>query len=141
MVRIAAAGDVHASEATRERIRDSFTRVQAEADLVLLAGDLTTHGLPEQAAVVADACRGLSIPVCAVLGNHDLHEGRGAEIEAILRESGVRMLERAAAEYEVDGRPSASRGQRDSSAGSPARRFRISASRCCAASMPRRRRR
>ena len=103
MVRIAAAGDVHASEATRERIRDSFTRVQAEADLVLLAGDLTTHGLPEQAAVVADACRGLSIPVCAVLGNHDLHEGRGAEIEAILRESGVRMLERAAAEYEVDG--------------------------------------
>ena len=103
MVRIAAAGDVHASEATRERIRDSFTRVQAEADLVLLAGDLTTHGLPEQAAVVADACRGLSIPVCAVLGNHDLHEGRGAAIEAILRESGVRMLERAAAEYEVDG--------------------------------------
>lgn len=101
MVRIAAAGDVHASEATRDRIHESFARVQEEADLVLLAGDLTTHGLPEQAAVVADACRGLSIPVCAVLGNHDLHEGRGDEIEAILRDAGVNMLEHASAEYEV----------------------------------------
>src|SRR5204862_5820532 len=62
-----------------------------------------TPGPPEPAAGGAGACRGLSIPVCAVLGNHDLHEGRGTEIEAILRESGVRMLERAAAEYEVDG--------------------------------------
>ena len=103
MVRIAAAGDVHASEATRERIGAAFARVQAEADLVLLAGDLTTHGLPEQAAVLADACRDLSVPVCAVLGNHDLHEGRGAEIDVILRDAGINMLERAAAEYDVDG--------------------------------------
>jgi Icc-related predicted phosphoesterase len=103
VVRVAAAGDVHASEATRERIHQSFARVEDEADLVLLAGDLTTHGEPEQAVVLADACRGLSIPVCAVLGNHDLHEGRGDEIGAILREAGVNMLDRASAEYDLDG--------------------------------------
>jgi len=103
VVRIAAAGDVHASEATRERIEESFARVQEEADLVLLAGDLTTHGEPEQAAVLADACRGLSIPVCAILGNHDLHEGRADEVAAILRDAGVNMLERAAAFYELGG--------------------------------------
>ena len=103
VVWIAAAGDVHASEARRERIEESFARVQEEADLVLLAGDLTTHGEPEQAAVLADACRGLSIPVCAILGNHDLHEGRADEVAAILRDAGVNMLERAAAFYELGG--------------------------------------
>jgi uncharacterized protein len=76
---------------------------QEEADLVLLAGDLTTHGEPEQAAVLADAGRGLSIPVCAILGNHDLHEGRADEVAAILRDAGVNMLERAAAFYELGG--------------------------------------
>ena len=103
VVRIAAAGDVHASEPTRDRIRESFTRVQEEADLVLLAGDLTTHGEPAQAAVLADACRGLSIPVCAILGNHDLHEGRGDEVAAILADAGVNMLDRASAVYDVGG--------------------------------------
>jgi Icc-related predicted phosphoesterase len=103
VVRIAAAGDVHASEATRERTEESFKRVESEADLVLLAGDLTTHGLPEQAEVLADACRGLEIPVCAVLGNHDLHEGRGDEVAAALADAGVNMLDRSSAVYELDG--------------------------------------
>src|SRR5947208_15636971 len=103
VVRIAAAGDVHASEPTRERSHESFTRVQEEADLVLLAGDLTTHGEPAQAAVLADACRGLSIPVCAILGNHDLHEGRGDEVSDVLQDAGVNMLDRESAVYEIAG--------------------------------------
>jgi uncharacterized protein len=103
MVRIAAAGDVHASELTQERIRAAFDGVQHEAELVLLAGDLTTTGEPEQAAVLADACRGSSVPVCAILGNHDLHAGRGDEVAAVLREAGVNMLDRATTVYELDG--------------------------------------
>ena len=101
MVRIAAAGDVHASEATRERITESFAAVQTDADLVLLAGDLTTHGESEQAEALAAACRGLEIPVCAVLGNHDHHAGRGAEVAAILRGAGVTLLEREATVLEL----------------------------------------
>jgi Icc-related predicted phosphoesterase len=103
VIRIAAAGDVHASRATRDRVLESFTRVQEEADLVLLAGDLTTYGEPEQASVLADACRGSSIPVCAVLGNHDLHGARGDEVAAILRDAGVNMLDGTCAEYELAG--------------------------------------
>jgi uncharacterized protein len=102
-VRVAAAGDVHASELTRDRIHAAFEQVQRDAELVLLAGDLTTTGEPEQAAVLADACRGCSVPVCAILGNHDLHSGRGDEIAAVLRDAGVNMLERAATVYELDG--------------------------------------
>src|SRR5947208_634268 len=92
MARVAAAGDVHASEATRERIAAAFSAVECEADLVLLAGDLTTHGEPEQARVLAEAAGGLRVPVAAVLGNHDLHSGRGDEVAAILRDAGFRRL-------------------------------------------------
>jgi Icc-related predicted phosphoesterase len=102
MVRIAAAGDVHASEATRARIEEAFAEIEQQADLVLLAGDLTTHGEPEQAQVLADACRGLQIPVCAVLGNHDLHCDQGDEIAAVLKEAGLHMLDRSATIFELD---------------------------------------
>src|SRR5207247_7454097 len=103
MARIAAAGDGHGSEATRSRIEAAFAAVEREADLVLLAGDLTTIGEPEQAEVVADAAGGLRIPVAAVLGNHDLHSGHGAEVAAILRDAGLHMLDRAATVFEVEG--------------------------------------
>jgi uncharacterized protein len=103
MVTIAAAGDVHASEATRTRLAESFAGVEAEVDIVLLAGDLTTHGEPEQAEVLADAVRGLSVPVCAVLGNHDLHAGHGEEVTAVLAAAGVHMLDRDSTTFELGG--------------------------------------
>jgi uncharacterized protein len=94
MIRIAAAGDVHASGSARSRIEESFAAIERDADLVLLAGDLTTHGTPDQAQVLADAVRGLSVPVCAVLGNHDLHSDRGDEVAAIVADAGVLVLDR-----------------------------------------------
>ncbi len=103
MVTIAAAGDVHASEATRERLADSFAALEDRVDLVLLAGDLTTHGEPEQAQVLADACANLRVPVCAVLGNHDLHSDRGDEIAALLRDAGLNLLDRSSTTIELAG--------------------------------------
>src|SRR5436190_15149371 len=103
MVTIAAAGDVHASEATRQRLEQSFAALEERVDLVLLAGDLTTLGEPEQARVLADACSGLRVPVCAVLGNHDLHCGRGDEVAAVLRHAGVHMLDRSSTTFELAG--------------------------------------
>jgi len=102
-VTIAAAGDVHASDATRERIEESFAALDQRVDLVLLAGDLTTLGEPEQAQVLADACARVRVPVCAVLGNHDLHFGRGDEVAAVLREAGVHMLDRSSTTFELEG--------------------------------------
>jgi Icc-related predicted phosphoesterase len=102
-VRIAAAGDVHADERTRPRIEEAFGRVGDEADIILLAGDLTTHGRPEEAQVLADAARGVEIPVIAVFGNHDWHENRIPELEEILEDAGITLLERSAAVREVKG--------------------------------------
>jgi Icc-related predicted phosphoesterase len=101
--RIAAAGDLHCHDANRERVRRAFAELEGRADLVLLAGDLTTHGEPEQAAVLADACREVSAPVFAVLGNHDWHADRTAEVVAVLQEAGVTVLDRAAAVCTVAG--------------------------------------
>ena len=102
-IRIAAAGDIHASEPHRERIETAFAEVEADADLILLAGDLTTHGEPEEAAVLADACSALATPVYAVLGNHDHHLGRAREVEDALEAGGVVVLDRDWAVAEVDG--------------------------------------
>jgi uncharacterized protein len=102
-LRIAAAGDVHCSEQHREEIRRSFRALAGAVDLVLLAGDLTNHGQPEEAAVLADACAGLAVPVFAVLGNHDWHADRRDELVEVLEAGHVRVLDREWASCEAGG--------------------------------------
>ena len=102
-VRIAAAGDIHAREGMEEQLRASFQSVRDKADLVLLAGDLTTHGAPREAEILAGACRDLGLPVIAVLGNHDWHLDCATEITAALTDAGVIVLDRAATVVEVGG--------------------------------------
>jgi Icc-related predicted phosphoesterase len=103
LIRIATAGDVHCREAHRDELEAAFTGLRGRADLVLLAGDLTMHGEPAEAAVLAGATRQAGLPVFAVLGNHDWHAGRQEEIVSVLREAGVTVLERDFAICEVAG--------------------------------------
>ena len=102
-IRIAAAGDIHASPTSRADTAAAFAAVADRADLVLLAGDLTQHGQVDEAEVVADACRGLPVPVVAVLGNHDYHSDRQADITAALVDAGVVVLDRSSTILQVDG--------------------------------------
>lgn len=102
-LRVAAAGDIHVREAQHDHVCAAFAALRGEADLVLLAGDLTTRGEPEQAAVLADACRDLDLPIYAVLGNHDWHADRVGELRPILEDAGIRLLERDWAIAEVGG--------------------------------------
>src|SRR5215213_2623790 len=94
-VRVAAAGDVHCSDANRDETARAFAEVDGSVDLILLAGDLTTHGEVEQGAVLADACRGLETPVIAVLGNHDWHVNRVPELVEVLEGAGIEVLDRS----------------------------------------------
>jgi Icc-related predicted phosphoesterase len=104
-IRIAAAGDIHFGEREndRERAAEAFGHLEGRADLVLLAGDLTTHGEPEQAAIVADVVRELDIPVVSVLGNHDWHSNRAGELRAVLEEAGIVVLDRSHVVLELCG--------------------------------------
>src|SRR6476469_6268882 len=93
-VRVAAAGDIHTGGAERDRVREAFRRVEEQADLILLAGDLTQHGQVDEVRVVADACRELTVPVVAVLGNHDWQSDRPGDLTRALAEAGVVVLDR-----------------------------------------------
>jgi len=103
MIRIAAAADIHASDVSADRVEQAFSELQGEADVVLLAGDLTTSGEPEQAEVIGAACRQLDVPIFAVLGNHDHHAERIDELTDVLAGAGVRLLDRDCASCEIDG--------------------------------------
>jgi Icc-related predicted phosphoesterase len=102
-VRVAAAGDIHCRESRRDEVHAAFAGVAGRADLVLLAGDLTAHGEPDEARVLADASRSAGAPVFAVLGNHDWHAGRQDEVVAVLEDAGVTVLERSWVVHEVGG--------------------------------------
>ncbi len=102
-LRVAAAGDVHCSEAHRDEIALAVAGIADQADVVLFAGDLTTHGEPEQGAVLADACAQLDIPVFAVLGNHDWHVNRRDELVAALSAGGITVLDRSWSVCETSG--------------------------------------
>lgn len=103
-IRIAAAGDVHfGGPQDAERARAAFAGLAGRVDLVLLAGDLTTHGVPEQAAILGEAAAALDVPVLTVLGNHDWHSNRRDEVVAALAESGVTVLDRSHEVLEICG--------------------------------------
>lgn len=94
-VRIAAVGDLHYREDSAGLLRELFVRMSRAAQIAVLCGDLTDHGQPEQARVLAaDLEAHLSIPKVAVLGNHDHESGREAEVASLLRkEAAVQVLD------------------------------------------------
>jgi Icc-related predicted phosphoesterase len=93
VVRVAAVGDFHCGEEDVGRYREAFARANDEADVLLLAGDLTQRGTPAEFRVVAGELQDVRIPILAVLGNHD-HESHEVEAGlAILRERGVHILD------------------------------------------------
>ena len=93
MIRVAAVGDVHFGCDSEGRLRPHLTHVGELADVLLIAGDLTKHGEPDEAAVLAGELRDLPVPVVAVLGNHDWHSDRAEEVAAAMEAGGVTVLE------------------------------------------------
>lgn len=93
-VRVAAVGDVHCTRGSQTTLRSYFTQMGEAADVILLCGDLTDYGLPEEAhQLVQELSDCLQLPVVAVLGNHDYESGKQADVKAILCEAGVTVLD------------------------------------------------
>lgn len=93
-VRIAAVADLHC----RLGRKDNFQRLvkavnEQSVDLVLLGGDLTDQGRPEEARLLADSLADLHAPIVAVLGNHDLDSGKRDEVVEILQEGRIQVLD------------------------------------------------
>jgi Icc-related predicted phosphoesterase len=101
---IAAGGDLHLAPATRvAALRAELRAAASAADLVLLAGDLTGHGHPSEAAMLAEACADVGAPVVCVLGNHDRTFEEGLAVAAALRGSGAIVLDPGSHVLEVNG--------------------------------------
>jgi Icc-related predicted phosphoesterase len=97
-IRLAAVGDPHIDHRPIKEMTELLAQVGRSADILLLAGDLTDHGLPEEARALARELSNLRIPRLAVLGNHDFEAGKQQEVSDILREAGVVVLDGDACE-------------------------------------------
>jgi len=93
-VRLAAIADLHCNKASQGSLQSLFGDVAANADVLLLCGDLTSYGLPEEARILArELTAAAKIPVVGVLGNHEYEAGRQEEVRAIMSDAGVTVLD------------------------------------------------
>ena len=91
--RIAAIGDIHVREGDKGKWIEFFKDVSSKSDVLVIAGDLTDTGDEMEAQVLADELKSCSVPVVAVLGNHDFEKGRHKLIRQILLKQGVHILD------------------------------------------------
>jgi Icc-related predicted phosphoesterase len=104
VIRVAAVGDVHCGSDARDEVRSQFASVGEHADALLLAGDLTRLGTPEEARALADALAPLrGMRIAAVLGNHDFQSDAQHEVARIVERAGVEVLDGRSVVWEVDG--------------------------------------
>jgi Icc-related predicted phosphoesterase len=100
-LRIAAMADLHVKKTSQGSLQALFTKANESADLVLLCGDLTDYGNPDEATVLAkEITTSLRIPAIGVLGNHDFEAGKEKEIVKILTDAGVQILDGGATEVQ-----------------------------------------
>lgn len=92
-VRIAAMADIHVRATDKGKWRDYFEMLSEKADVVLICGDLTDTGRPEEARVLAAELEACQVPVIGVLGNHDCESGMEDEVIAILNNENVHILD------------------------------------------------
>ncbi|HEV2558301.1 MAG TPA: metallophosphoesterase [Microvirga sp.] len=97
-LKVAAMGDLHVRDDGSASYRDVFGEISREADVLVLAGDLTDLGKPQEAQLLAQDLKACSIPVIGVLGNHDYECGCPEEVTRILRDAGMRVLDGQATE-------------------------------------------
>jgi Icc-related predicted phosphoesterase len=103
LIRVAAVGDLHLAGDCAEMWTQALAPVAAAADLLLLAGDLTHGGNPDEAELLARVLERAELPVVAVLGNHDHHGDKPDAVARRLERAGVHVLEGSAAAFEVRG--------------------------------------
>jgi Icc-related predicted phosphoesterase len=93
VVRIAALGDLHCSKSSQGTLQPLLAKAGESAELVVIAGDLTDYGLPDEARILARELTAVRVPVIAVLVNHDFESGKADEVRQILGEAGTTILD------------------------------------------------
>jgi Icc-related predicted phosphoesterase len=100
-MRIAATADLHFSAQGRPALQEQLARVRDQADVLLLAGDLTNYGKPSEMEPLLNALVRVRVPIVAVLGNHDYESGCEADLMKMMTNEGIKVLDGNI--YERDG--------------------------------------
>ncbi len=101
-VRIAAVADIHCTRNSQGAFQSLFAQIAASADILVIGGDVTAYGLPEEARVLArELTVAAKMPIVGVLGNHEYESDKQEEVSRILIDAGVRILDGEACE--IDG--------------------------------------
>jgi Icc-related predicted phosphoesterase len=101
IVRIAAMSDIHVSKTSQGALTSVFAQVSERADVLVMCGDLTDYGLPEEARVLArEIATALRVPCVTVLGNHDFEAGKADDVRQVLTDAGVTVLDGDACEIQ-----------------------------------------
>jgi Icc-related predicted phosphoesterase len=98
VVRIGAMADIHCTKGSEGQFQSMFVQVGKLVDVLLLAGDLTDYGLPEEAQILVRELTAIKVPVVAVLGNHDFESGKQEEVKQVLVSAGIKVLDGDACE-------------------------------------------
>jgi Icc-related predicted phosphoesterase len=91
--KIAAIGDIHIRDTDKGRWTEHFKEISKQAQVLVICGDLTDTGDEVEAQVLAEELKACTIPVVAVLGNHDHEKGRHKLIRQILIKEGIHVLD------------------------------------------------
>src|SRR5438046_9313997 len=98
-IRLAAIGDLHYGKSSQGVLQPLLNQVTQAADILLLLGDLTDYGHPDEAIMFAkELTTVVKIPIIAVLGNHDYESERAGEVRQIMEQAGVKVLDAEACE-------------------------------------------
>lgn len=93
MIKIAAVGDLHTHKNSKDFLKPGFRNINQTADVLILAGDLTSKGRIAEINVLVEELSEVKIPVIAVLGNHDYHNKNHIQIFKILLENNIHVLD------------------------------------------------
>lgn len=100
-MRIAATADLHFAPTNQVALREQLSKARDEADVLVLAGDLTNYGQPAEMEPLLNTLVRLRVPTIAVLGNHDYESGKEQELMRMMTAEGIKVLDGSA--YERDG--------------------------------------
>ena len=92
-VRIAAIGDLHLRTTVPDGMAAELQAIDGKADLLIVAGDITDGGKIPEVEVAGELLSLVSMPVVAVLGNHDRRGVRRKAMRDILERAGVLLLD------------------------------------------------
>ena len=100
-MRIAATADLHFFSPRSGVVQEQLAKARDQADLLVLAGDLTNYGKPAEMEDLLNSLVRLRLPIVAVLGNHDYESGSQDALTRMMTDEGIKVLDGTA--YERDG--------------------------------------